>query len=156
MSQKHQYKADIRWSDEDEAYIAKVPELSGVITHGDTLAEAAEMLEEAITLHLRTLEKHNIPAPKPIAAEKLNGKYPLRISKELHQDAVLKQRREGYKSLNEYLKHLIEVDVENDISPREMKKLTRETYMKGPGFKSRTTKLKSTKKATTKAKRSVK
>lgn len=146
MSQKHQYKADIRWSDEDQTYIAKVPELSGVVTHGDSLTEAAEMLEEAIAVHLRTLARHNIPAPKPIAAEKLNGKYPLRISRELHQDAVLKQRREGYKSLNEYLKHLIEVDVENDISPREMKKLTRETYIKGPGFKNRTTKIKTTRK----------
>lgn len=163
MNLKHQYKVDIRWSDEDHAYIARVPELSGVVTHGTTVSEAAKMAEEAIELHLETLEKYKIEPPKPISTEHLSGNYQLRIGKELHEDAVLKQRSEGYKSFNEYLKHLVEVDValvtiprkqiiemfksyiknkhksvtveDDDLAPMFMKQITRESFFKGSAHK---------------------
>ncbi len=105
----HHYKVDIRWSDDDQAFIARVPELDGVITHGETVSDAAHMAEEAIALHLESLKAHNEPIPEPIALEKLSGQYPLRMGKERHQDVVLRARQQG-KSINEYLTGLIDND----------------------------------------------
>jgi predicted RNase H-like HicB family nuclease len=42
------YSMNIRWSDEDEAYIVTVPELPGCRTHGETLEEAIHQGQDAI------------------------------------------------------------------------------------------------------------
>lgn len=44
------YTIVLKWSDEDQAYLATVPEL-GVTTHGNTLAEALDMVLEVIELN---------------------------------------------------------------------------------------------------------
>lgn len=110
MSKKYLYNVDIRWSDEDQIFIARVPELAGVVTHGDSVVEAAKMAEEAISLHLRSLERHNEKAPAPISLKKLSGNIPLRLGKDLHENAVVRQNEVGAKSLNDYLKSLVEAD----------------------------------------------
>lgn len=120
MRQKHQYVVDIRWSDEDEVYIARVPELAGVVTHGDSYADAAKMAEEAIDLHLASLKKHGETIPEPVSLEKLSGKFPLRLGKELHQNAVIRQHQVGAKSLNEYLKSLVELDFNEQVLEGEV------------------------------------
>ena len=111
---KHQYKVDIRWSDEDKAWIARVPELDGVVTHGDTIVEAAKMAEDAIALYLDSLKAHNEIAPKPLALRQLSGKYPLRMGKDRHMDVVIRATKLGM-SVNEYLTWLIDRE-ENQAS----------------------------------------
>lgn len=104
---KHQYQVDIRWSDEDGVFIARVPELEGVVTHGRDVVEAAKMAEEAIALHLESLKAHNEPIPEPVALKKLSGKYPLRMGRERHENVVLAAAKLGM-SVNEYLTMLID------------------------------------------------
>lgn len=53
-------KIDITYSPEDLAWIASVPCLQGVVTHGNTPSEAARHAEEAIQLHLESLKAHGI------------------------------------------------------------------------------------------------
>jgi antitoxin HicB len=48
---KHKYAVIIQWSDQDDAYIATLPEW-GTHTHGATYEEAARMAEEALDLLL--------------------------------------------------------------------------------------------------------
>jgi predicted HicB family RNase H-like nuclease len=87
-----------------------VPELVGVVTHGESVVQAAKMAEEAIDLYLKSLAKHNEKAPEPIALKKLSGNFPVRVAKETHESAVIRQHEIGAKSLNEYIKVLIERD----------------------------------------------
>lgn len=47
--------AHIYWSEADKVFIARATELDGVVTHGKTYAQAAQRLEEAIELHLGSL-----------------------------------------------------------------------------------------------------
>src|SRR5918996_4015960 len=42
LAEASRYEIVIHWSEEDQVYIASVPELTGVVTHGNTPAEAAE------------------------------------------------------------------------------------------------------------------
>lgn len=40
--EKFKYLVNIEWSEEDEAYLARIPELRGLVTHGDSIKEAAQ------------------------------------------------------------------------------------------------------------------
>lgn len=44
----------IFWSDEDQAFVADVPELPGCMAHGDTHEAALVEAKQAITLWLET------------------------------------------------------------------------------------------------------
>ncbi|GER87488.1 HicB family protein [Dictyobacter vulcani] len=46
------YSVIIQWSDEDQAFIAEVPELPGCSTHGDTYEEVIKNAQEVIELWL--------------------------------------------------------------------------------------------------------
>ena len=62
----HRYEVIIYWSDEDQAFVAEVPELPGCAAHGDSPESALTEAQEAITLWLQTAEEFGdaIPAPK--------------------------------------------------------------------------------------------
>jgi predicted RNase H-like HicB family nuclease len=49
---------------EDGAYIVDVPSLPGCHTVGDTLAEAIQNAQEAITLYVETLKERGEPIPE--------------------------------------------------------------------------------------------
>jgi len=44
-SSRHRYEIILYWSDEDEAYIAEVPELAGCASDGATYQEAVDNVE---------------------------------------------------------------------------------------------------------------
>jgi predicted RNase H-like HicB family nuclease len=59
------YEVIIYWSEEDEAYIADVPELPGCVTHGATQEDALRSAQEAIRLWLDTAREFGDPVPEP-------------------------------------------------------------------------------------------
>jgi predicted RNase H-like HicB family nuclease len=63
---KHRYGIILYWSDEDQAYIAEVPELEWCAADGKTYQEALESVEAVIDEWIETaLEKRwTIPEPK--------------------------------------------------------------------------------------------
>ena len=62
---KPKYSLIIRWSDEDNLYIAWVPELgTGVKTHGSSYEEAARMGQEVIEM-MMDLDNSPHPMPEP-------------------------------------------------------------------------------------------
>lgn len=72
MSRKQQridrckYEVIIYWSDEDEAFIAEVPELAGCMADGATYQEALSNVEVVIREWLETAKElgRSIPEPK--------------------------------------------------------------------------------------------
>jgi predicted RNase H-like HicB family nuclease len=46
-------------------YSAYCPDLPGVVSAGDTEEETAELMKEAIKVHLEELKEDRIPIPKP-------------------------------------------------------------------------------------------
>jgi len=61
----HKYETIIYCSDEDQAFIAEVPELPGCITHGASPDEALSNAKEAIQLWLDTAREFGDPIPEP-------------------------------------------------------------------------------------------
>lgn len=62
------YTTIIRWSDEDHAFIAEVPDLPGCFADGPTLAEAAVNAERVIREWIETAieEGRQVPARSPV------------------------------------------------------------------------------------------
>jgi predicted RNase H-like HicB family nuclease len=59
------YEIIIFWSDEDQSFIADVPELPGCLAHGSSHADALANAEEAIALWLETAYEHGDHVPEP-------------------------------------------------------------------------------------------
>ena len=52
----------------DNSYSAYVPDLPGCVAAGDTREEAAELIREAISLHIESLKEHGEVVPPPAAS----------------------------------------------------------------------------------------
>lgn len=61
----YKYEIIIYWSNEDEAFIAEVPELPGCIAHGDAPEDALKNVKEAIQLWIDTAKEFGDPIPDP-------------------------------------------------------------------------------------------
>ncbi len=59
------YEIIIYWSDEDNAYIAEVPELPGCMADGKTHDEVLENVTQVIKEWLETAEELGREIPKP-------------------------------------------------------------------------------------------
>ena len=59
------YEVIIYWSDEDQAFIAEVPELPGCMAHGDSHNAALVNIKDAMELWITTAKEFNDPIPKP-------------------------------------------------------------------------------------------
>jgi predicted RNase H-like HicB family nuclease len=57
------YEIRIRWSDEDNSYIAEIPELEGCIADGKTPGEALRMLEDVFQIWIDSAKKYNSVIP---------------------------------------------------------------------------------------------
>lgn len=70
MRESH-YAILIQWSDEDQAYIVRLPDwehadrVLGPVTHGDTYAEALEHGLEALDALIASARKHQELLPEP-------------------------------------------------------------------------------------------
>ncbi|MGI4867263.1 MAG: type II toxin-antitoxin system HicB family antitoxin [Janthinobacterium lividum] len=67
MSQALQYPVVIYWSEEDQAFLAEVPDLPGCLADGQTQAEALANASLIIQEWLEMADelKRPIPAPSP-------------------------------------------------------------------------------------------
>ena len=65
MQSKYRYEIIIYWSDEDEAYIAEVPELPGCAADGITYQAALAQAEIVIDEWIETARKLDRPIPEP-------------------------------------------------------------------------------------------
>ena len=62
----YKYEIIIYWSDDDQAFVAEVPELPGCAAHGDSPDAALASCKDAIALWLDTAKEsgRSIPVPK--------------------------------------------------------------------------------------------
>ena len=61
----NKYEVIIYWSEEDQAFVAEVPELPGCAAHGATQEAALASAQEAIQLWLDTAKEYGDPIPEP-------------------------------------------------------------------------------------------
>lgn len=101
---KHSLK--IVWSEEDNGYIATVPELEGLSAFGNTYEEAARELSVAKELYLEIMREDGEEIPEPEILKPYSGQIRLRMPKRLHESLSEKAKEEGV-SLNMLIVHLL-------------------------------------------------
>jgi len=61
----YKYETLIYWSNEDEAFIAEVPELPGCMAHGGTPEDALKNAQDAIRLWIDIAREFGDSIPEP-------------------------------------------------------------------------------------------
>jgi predicted RNase H-like HicB family nuclease len=59
------YSMDIRWSEEDKAFVVSLPEFPDCQTHGATYEEAARMGREALESVIEAYQSEGRSLPEP-------------------------------------------------------------------------------------------
>jgi predicted RNase H-like HicB family nuclease len=59
------YEVIICWSEEDQEYVAEIPELPGCVAHGASYESALANAKQAIALWIETAKEFNDPIPTP-------------------------------------------------------------------------------------------
>jgi predicted RNase H-like HicB family nuclease len=65
MSDDYRYEIIMYWSEEDQAFIAEVPELPGCAADGTTYQEALANVQVIITEWIETAKELGRPIPQP-------------------------------------------------------------------------------------------
>jgi len=100
------YSVNIIWSDEDNGFIATIPELPGVSAFGETQKEAVSEIQIAAQAYLASLRDSGKKLPPPEKLVPYSGQLRLRMPKGLHGRLAAWAKKEGI-SLNTYLLHLL-------------------------------------------------
>ncbi|MBM4055391.1 MAG: type II toxin-antitoxin system HicB family antitoxin [Planctomycetes bacterium] len=61
----YKYEIVIYWSNEDNVFIAEVPELPRCMAHGESPEDALKNAKEAIQLWIDTAKEFGYPVPEP-------------------------------------------------------------------------------------------
>lgn len=98
---KHYLKL-VEWSEEDDCFVGRCPELFLGGVHGDDEAKVYKELCVVVAEVLDTKKKHGDPLPEPLADRKFSGKFILRTSPDLHRALAIRALQSG-DSLNNYV-----------------------------------------------------
>ena len=100
------YRIVVEWSDEDDAFVARVPALPACAAHGKTADAAAREARRAAEAMLAVLlEDHSRAPPEDITAD-YSGQLRLRIPRSLHERLARLATAEGV-SLNQEMAVLL-------------------------------------------------
>ena len=83
-------------------WFARVVELPGCLTEGDTPEEAADMIQDALAAWLEIALEDGRPIPEPPTADTYSGRFVVRVPRTLHQQLVEAAEQEGV-SLNQLI-----------------------------------------------------
>jgi antitoxin HicB len=99
------YPVYVRWSDDDEAWIAEVPDLPGCMADGETREAAIREAARVAEMWIETARKHGRGIPAPSGGEP-SGKFVARLPKWLHRKLQEMAQREAV-SLNQLVISLL-------------------------------------------------
>ncbi len=104
------YTYRVTWSEEDREYIglcAEFPSLSWLDTSSD---KAFKGIRRLVAEVVADMQERNEPVPEPLAAKKFTGRYPLRMTSELHRILAIQAAEQGI-SLNRLITSRLAVGV---------------------------------------------
>jgi antitoxin HicB len=81
--------------DAEEGFLIEVPDLPGCMTAGDTMAEAVELLPDAMAGWLESVLLRGLPVPEPTPEPEYSGKLLVRMPKTLHRQLIERAEVEG-------------------------------------------------------------
>lgn len=104
---RFKYLVNIRWSEEDNAYVAEIPELPGCATHGATYETAVRNAADAIASWISGAKQTGYTIPEPLSQRTFSGHFVTRIPPTLHRSLAIRAKASG-KTLNKFIQDLLE------------------------------------------------
>ncbi|MDB6128173.1 MAG: HicB family protein [Verrucomicrobia bacterium] len=101
-AQARRYLKVVEWSDEDGCYIGSAPPIIGQSCHGSSEAEVLRQLNVIVDEWVEIFLRNGKTLPPPSAGKTYSGKFLVRVSPALHQQAVVKAMARG-ESLNQFV-----------------------------------------------------
>jgi predicted HicB family RNase H-like nuclease len=95
------YTKFVEWSDEDQCFIGRCPEIMGGGVHGSNEAKVYAELCQAVEEMIELIHADGHELPEPLAAKKFSGKFVLRVEPALHRRLAAKALAAG-ESLNSF------------------------------------------------------
>ena len=95
----YKYEIILYWSNEDQSFIAEVPELPGCMAHGQTQEAALKHVNEAIQLWIDTAQEFGDPVPEPkgerlmLASHHAGGRDKKILKRKRFSSTILRRRR---------------------------------------------------------------
>lgn len=99
-------KYPIEILEDDDAYVASVPDLPGCVAYGDTVEQVLESLRSVKKLWLEGRLDAGLSIPEPTELDEYSGKFVLRITRGLHKALQREAQRQGV-SLNQYIGQIL-------------------------------------------------
>ncbi|MEX1123054.1 MAG: type II toxin-antitoxin system HicB family antitoxin, partial [Balneolales bacterium] len=99
MKFESKYSFTLKYSREDEGYLAQCPEFPNLSAFGDTPEEAVQEARVALELFIETYHQENKTLPEPITLKDYSGQIRARLPKSLHARLSSRAQEEGV-SLN--------------------------------------------------------
>lgn len=96
------YSLIVEWSDEDQTWIGRCPELFFGGVHGPDRAKVYAELCTAVDEHIAIAQRDGTPLPEALAGKTFSGKFILRTTPELHRLLAIRALQSG-DSLNNYV-----------------------------------------------------
>ncbi|MGB8807571.1 MAG: toxin-antitoxin system HicB family antitoxin [Candidatus Rickettsiella isopodorum] len=106
QKEKFKYPIEVFWSEEDEGYIATVPDLAGCSAWGATEEDAVHEIHDAAKAWVKAATKAGRTVPEPSTQTHYSGKFLMRLPKRLHADLARSAKVQGV-SLNQYVLYLL-------------------------------------------------
>lgn len=95
------YTKFVEWSDEDQCFISRCPEIMTGGIHGSDEAKVFAELCQAVEEMIQLIHADGHEMPEPLAAKKFSGKFVLRVEPALHRRLAAKALAAG-ESLNSF------------------------------------------------------
>jgi predicted HicB family RNase H-like nuclease len=95
------YTKFVEWSDEDQCFIGRCPEIMAGGIHGSDEAKVYAELCQAVEEMIALIHADGHALPEPLAAKKFSGKFVLRVEPAIHRRLAAKAFAAG-ESLNSY------------------------------------------------------
>jgi predicted HicB family RNase H-like nuclease len=100
------YPKFVEWSEEDNCFIGRCPQLFRGGVHGADEAKVYRELCQVAEEWVQILEEDGAVLPKPKRSADYSGKFVVRVEPELHQRLALKAMAHG-QSLNSFIQGLL-------------------------------------------------
>jgi len=100
------YLKIVEWSEEDQCYIGRCPNLMMGGVHGDNEVEVYKELSQAVEEWIQIHQDDSTPLPDSTASKEYSGKFMLRLNRSLHEQLTLHAMVNG-DSLNNYCKKVL-------------------------------------------------
>lgn len=106
MMKHEMYSFKVRYSQDDDGYIAECPEFPGLSAFGDTPGAAIEEAEIALALFIETYKEEGRKLPNPKQLREYSGQMRIRLPKSLHARLANTAEDEGV-SINTLIIHYL-------------------------------------------------